>query len=579
MKINIKDIVSNLKKAIIRFPLSMGIASVATLAALGMVARHSTEDNFLVRVLISGIIWYFASIASYISFEKYKINPDYRNLISLLIGFLFVGTIFYLPKSETPYLYWYQSGLLTFVFILAVGFIGFSLKDSMLSFWFYTKTLIFNFLISSLFALILQIGLSLSLLSLDQLFNVRINENWYAYISIVLWGIFHAWVFLSLFPNDNSEPLVKVEKLVKTLSLYIMLPVVALYGVILTAYLSKIIIIGIWPEGYVSYLVINYSIAGLLTFYLAYPFLKEGFLKFLHFIYFGSLIPLLFMLFAAITMRSNEYGITVNRYYVYLIGIWLLLISIYFLLKKFDKIWLIPVSLSVFVLLSTFGPWSAFSMAANSQKNRLEQLLIKNEMLKNGKASKPAKTIDEPDAKEIFSIIEYLYLHEGTDALQPYFDTTLTGYSKKSSYYDIAQLLGIDGSKINHFVNNSRYYNVSRTWKESFGFEIESHYYQKINLSQYNNEFEYQLGSNEFNTELTKQEIVMEFKNEKIRIPNTVLFKNFGAKNNIEPNEFVFVSETNQLKVSIYFENISFEMIDNKIIINRMNADVFVKLK
>jgi len=47
MKINIKDIVSNLKKAIIRFPLSMGIASVATLAALGMVARHSTEDNFL----------------------------------------------------------------------------------------------------------------------------------------------------------------------------------------------------------------------------------------------------------------------------------------------------------------------------------------------------------------------------------------------------------------------------------------------------------------------------------------------------------------------------------------------------
>ena len=65
------------------------------------------------------------------------------------------------------------------------------------------------------------------------------------------------------------------------------------------------------------------------------------------------------MLGMALYMRVMEYGITYNRYLIGMYGIWLALMSIYFILfGKAQQKWLFFFA-SVFILVSQFGPYSA----------------------------------------------------------------------------------------------------------------------------------------------------------------------------------------------------------------------------
>lgn len=46
---------------------------------------------------------------------------------------------------------------------------------------------------------------------------------------------------------------------------------------------------------------------------------------------------------------------------------------------------LIPFTLSIVALISVFGSFSSYSISKISQNNRLEKILLKDNMIKNGK--------------------------------------------------------------------------------------------------------------------------------------------------------------------------------------------------
>src|SRR3546814_11283061 len=87
--------------------------------------------------------------------------------------------------------------------------------------------------------------------------------------------------------------------------------------------------------------------------------------------FFWLMLPLLLLLFVAIWVRTDNYGLTEMRYFIILLAIWLLALCLYFILHKSPSIQLIPISLFILALLSTYGPQSPFNLSKKSQQARL----------------------------------------------------------------------------------------------------------------------------------------------------------------------------------------------------------------
>lgn len=121
-------------------------------------------------------------------------------------------------------------------------------------------------------------------------------------------------------------------------------------------------------------------------------------------------IPQLFMLFYAIALRIGQYDLTINRYFVVVFGIWLAVISLYFVISKYKNIYTIPAVLTVFTILISLGPWWVYSLPESRQLQRLENNLTKANILKNWEiiSLKNFEDIDKELSKEIYGWIDYL---------------------------------------------------------------------------------------------------------------------------------------------------------------------------
>lgn len=245
----------------------------------------------------------------------------------------------------------------------------------MSTFWQYNKTLFLRFLTAMLFSGVLFAGLSIALLSIDVLLEISINEERYVELFIFIGGIFNTWFFLAGIPSMQTfDDQRDYPKGLKIFTQNILIPLVIIYLVILYVYAGKIILQWSWPEGWVANLILFFSIAGILALLLLHPIqdrVENRWIKRFSTGYFWALVPLVVLLMMAIYRRVWEYGITVERYFVIVLGFWLAGIVIYFLISKTRNIKAIPGSLCLLVFLISFGPWGAFTISEQSQINRL----------------------------------------------------------------------------------------------------------------------------------------------------------------------------------------------------------------
>ena len=91
------------------------------------------------------------------------------------------------------------------------------------------------------------------------------------------------------------------------------------------------------PRVWVSYLILIYSVVGILALLLVHPLKEESaksWVKVFSKIFYYTLIPLLVLLFVAIFTRILEYGYTEPRYFVLLLAIWLTTVVLFYFYKK-----------------------------------------------------------------------------------------------------------------------------------------------------------------------------------------------------------------------------------------------------
>ncbi len=450
---SIQHLATEAYKTLSRFPFVILCAVVASSAAVwyfyqsyDVQAAHPQIFKMMF-VGFLGISWMYAST---IFAEQQPWSNLVRVLFTLtsLIVLIVYFAVLKDDLTDGAYLDWYRLAMLFVISHLFAAFAPFISIGSEDQFWEYNKTIFLRFLLSGIYSGVLYVGLSVALIALDVLLGFDIDERTYLSMFFILAGIFNTWFFLAGVPDANTIQTNTIEypKGLRVFVQFVLIPLVSAYILILYAYMAKIMIEWELPNGWVTYLVLSFSIVGILSLLLLHPVKEDSDKKWIKWFstgYYRALIPLVLLLLFSIWVRIDDYGVTINRFIVATLGVWLSIMVVYFMLSKTKSNKVIPVSLCIITLGAAFGPFSAFSVSESSQLNRFEELLRDQSMIsESGTAAPTDEELALESRKELSSIVTYVADHHGIEVFQPYFETPIrtiiddSSFQKRMGYYE-----------------------------------------------------------------------------------------------------------------------------------------------
>lgn len=458
--VSIEHLVEGAFTAFKRFPLAILCSILATIVGVVFVDNpNDVNVKIYINILMTlslGMVSYvgLAVFAQRYTMRKSTVIAFHVAVAAIMVYYYFAQPDEFTVKSVARYI------ILLLSVHLGVSFAPYMVDTEMNGFWQYNKSLFLRFLTSVLYSSVLFVGLSLALVTIDNLFNVDIDFVWYQRLFIFIAGTFNTWFFLAGMP----ERIIKLQldtdypKSLRAFTQYVLLPLVTIYLLILYVYGAKIAFTIVWPRGYVSYLVIGFSTLGILALLLVWPLRsneKYTWIRTYTRWFFIAIFPLILLLGMAIGRRVIEYGVTENRYFIIILSLWLFINALYFLFSERKNIKFIPMSLFFTALISGFGPWNAFQISQESQLNRLENLLEKNHLLQDGIAKRSVKdsaAISINDRVEVSSIVDYLTEVHGVESMQQFFKNNLLVEVNKTVKADnnfdkkvlITEMLGVD---------------------------------------------------------------------------------------------------------------------------------------
>ena len=568
---SIQYLFKNAKNSFVRFPLTILSSLAAVVIGIYLTECHKSIDNIFpyINIILTSSLGISLFFCATIISNKKKFDKKNNLLIHAFAALILVAIYFTLPSKESTHnttLPYIKYALYSITSHLLVSFIPFAFTQQLNGFWQYNKTLFIRFLTSTLYSGFIYVGLILALSALNLLFDIKIHNELYFDIWITVAGFFNTWFFVSGIPQDLDELEINNEypSGLKTFSQYVLLPLLALYLIILYAYGSKILMLWDWPKGIVTYLIICVSVLGILTFLLLYPYGNQNensWIKKSSKAYYFALIPLLVILYIAIFMRIDDYGITINRYIILILGVWLTILCLYTAIGK-TNIKFIPTSLALIAILISFGPWGMFSVSEKSQVKRLEKILTQSKILVKGKVQNETilgkenitnqygidkfaneKLLSDSLHNEVKSILDYLDDHHGFSLIRKWYKQ------------NIDSIISIkDNKKENSYLNYE-----AETYMRSLGLKYEHIYTDNKKLK-----LEYNAGYNNNITEVTGYNYVIDFNKYNYNQPSNDIstFK-------IDSIEYSFnISEKNKLILELESKSEKFAFDLNELINN-----------
>jgi hypothetical protein len=310
--------------------------------------------------------------------------------------------------------------------LLLVAFLPFRIQDQLNGFWQYHRSLFTRLCVAVLYSAVLCGGLELALVGVDQLLGVDVPEELYFHLFATIGMVVMPWVFAGGVPrdipaldNDTEYP-----KGLKVFAQYILLPIVIVYLAILMIYLGKIVVTRVWPSGWVGWMVSIVAVVGIFANLLVHPVRdREGnqWVRTYARWYYIVMLPAAVMLLLAVGKRIDQYGITENRYILAVLGMWLAGLCVYFIVRTSRNIKVIPITLCIIAFATSFGPWGAYSVSHNSQLERLEEMLERNDILVDGVIVPATGDVAFEDRREISAVTHYIVTTHGVDRIRPWF--------------------------------------------------------------------------------------------------------------------------------------------------------------
>ncbi|NVM64278.1 hypothetical protein FHW88_002567 [Mucilaginibacter sp. SG538B] len=430
---SLKNLLQSAVNTIKRYPFETLFALAGTIAAtieIELNHLNRISENWCMRTIMIANLGFLLSLSAtlYTQSKGWKTTKIVlAKIAAAVIAVLFIFII-NPPERQADYTRFF---LLSLAFHLMVSFAAFTGKGQIQGFWQFNKTLFLRFLACMLYGVVLFAGLAAAIGATNFLFNFKFEWDTYQILWVWITGMFTTTFFLAGVPT-NTRALNEDESYPKGLKIftqYVLIPLSTVYVIILLAYEVKILIEWKLPKGLVSNLILGYAVFGILSLLLVYPIREQNENKWLKTYtrsFYFLLIPLQILLFVAVGTRVFSYGVTEFRYFLIALALWLLFISLYFLLFKKQNIKIIPISLCILTLLSIYGPQSAFTMSMYSQRGMVISFFKKHNGFKDGKLTLVDSTkINMKEGSLGASRLSYFIYHYDLKGLQPYFKRDL----------------------------------------------------------------------------------------------------------------------------------------------------------
>lgn len=429
------------KKSIIRFPV---VSTWTFFGSLFLIGIFAYQDGNLVKsyeslilVLVLGVSWLIGCQFLSETLKHNFLNRFvFKGVVILALGVFY----YYLEQHgeslpDQAYQRWFLLLLAGHLFIIFSPFVF--LWDKNL-FWNYLKSILLALIRSSIYTIVLYIGLALAVSALEFLFDVGFSDNIFAQILIFCLGIVNTFVYLHGFPKVNDlKKSIDFSKAIEVLVLYILMPLSLLYLAIVYAYAFKILVEWELPRGWVTYLISGLSILGFIIHIGIEPVRHKHDSKLIQKFfpyYFYAVLPLLPLLFIALYKRIADYNFTELRYLGLVLAVWIVGMLLYMIISKKKPLSIYAKTMFILILLCTFGPLSAFKVSMNAQLYELEKLMGKlNEKTK--------RTFTAEEYERFSSIVEFLEQRQDLKKAEGFFGFNPEDEFLAASGYQLPQLI------------------------------------------------------------------------------------------------------------------------------------------
>ncbi len=567
---------SNFKKATLkvwlRMPIALILIGVIFVLFLFLIYSENISRDLeiiLNKAILTGIVTFIFSIGLTLFLESSNFSKKIKLWAQINI-FIFAG-LFFISFQEGLFIFNIAE---TFIYILItlIGGIAFLFSAPFIISWFKKEEpkndflLFSNLLIMKIFTsvlsgiLILVLGF-IALVAIFGLFQIDFlnDENIFKFWAAFSLSLVAPFLFIINIPKISEGLELVNNKFYFFVVNYLCLPAIIIYFIILYTYTAKVLInFSEWPQGQISWLVIFFSTFGYLI-YFAIQNLPTEQAKYKK--YYLKLFPLIVlpqtgMLFYAIFLRINQHDWTMNRYLVVVFGVWLIIISLYYIFSQKKYLHFLASSLLIVILIITFfKPVSIYVFPEQRQQNKLQENLIAAQILYEGQI-KPwpdNKNIDKSLSADIYSGIEYLCQYHGCQSLNFVFQKEIEEIKKQDyfkflesqkSYEPIKNIeyrkmnnwqliraltkkINIDGHYHNDFISRYLFFRVKEELKWQ-PIKVQNYdFYAPLDMFQTENNFDFEIDFSQIenrllklgqNRELSLEDMSMKFETEKYKI-------------------------------------------------------------
>ena len=292
-------------------------------------------------------------------------------------------------------------------------------KRQDVQFWNYSMRTVLALAMSTAIGGILTVGLNLFLESLKMLFSLQVDDNLFGDIAAVCMTMLAPTLFMNIIPkgrNKYVDTVVEFSRFYKGVVQYLFIPLLVLYMVTLYVYAAQILFQWKLPVGGVSYMVTVSMVLMILLIYITYPIQHlEGnrLFKWVTRLLPVAMLPLLALMTVAIGRRLSDYGITVSRLYLLVFNVWCYAVCLWLIFTRNKRIWIIPTSFAIILLLISVGPQSIANVTLNELKKEAHNAFTASGLtqfpLTGDQYQAWANKVDKKTAASIDSKLDYIH--------------------------------------------------------------------------------------------------------------------------------------------------------------------------
>lgn len=415
MKLEIlKSKLQTLVKTIKLYPtvlFAIFIATIFSIMEIWKIEFNVLNGTLIVDLIISSL--YFAMSYMIVKLIITDKNIEITNgqkavvyaIVSVIVGLLCYFLIIKVDKSLYLKNQITQMGLF---FALFIGMFVAGHFNTEIDYADYAVKIILAIIESLIYCVTIFVGIVAILYTTKELFKLNFNlSNLIVTCAVVIFLLLNATIILSKFPLKYCEENLKIKWLLpfKFLFTRIIAPLFLIYGSILLLYIIKVVVLKTIPNNIITNLILWYGLLSVVVLFVSKT-VEDKFIKIYDKVQPIILLILSGMMFYSIGIRISYYGITEGRYMVVMGGIFIVISMIYYLFFNKKTYITIPTTLLILTLISSVGPVSAYNISKIDQKNRLEKMLIEENLLVNGEI-KPQKNINPAKIKEIKDKLDY----------------------------------------------------------------------------------------------------------------------------------------------------------------------------